>query len=367
MSEVCKIESEKIVNGTKMFQESDIVTWNSPLNNLEDGTYMFALASSLKTFRNYDDGEANGNYYCHMASLSNAHGMFKGTNVEMWGSVLDVPHLEIGTRMFEEATIGYGAIGEIASHRTPGRIWLKAPNLMNGSSMFYKTKADTLYLELGNTAGGVNLSDCFSGSTLYCGAVVEGCERFENVSNMFESCKSNRKHDITNPILSQYQGADIWLYFDNDMRAYNVCASQMFAGCTAKTFSVTYNRTSNYYSSYSYSYSFHKGIHEENFFTHLANLMDITNAEMMFYNFSFENSGIGYSFGIRETESTTKRWDKLAKADYMFANCKIHYLTLANELFVGDSMGYGMTASHMLANSIKYYTLGSDSNGNPIG
>ena len=95
--------------------------------------------------------------------------------------------------------------------------------------------------------------------------------------------------------------------------------------------------------------------------------MDITNAEKMFYNFSFENSSIGYSFGIRETEPTTKRWNKLEKADYMFANCKINYLCLANELFVGDSIGYGMTASHMLANSIKYYTLGSDSNGNPIG
>lgn len=226
MSEVCKIESEKIVNGAMMFSESsDIVTWNSPLNNLEDGTYMFALASSLKTFRNYDEDEASGNYYCHMASLSNAHGMFKGTNVEIWGTVLDVPHLEIGTRMFEEAIIGQGAAGENGSHRTPGRILLKAPYLENASSMFYKTKADTLYLELGNTAGGVNLSDCFRDSTLYCGAVIEGCERFENLSNMFDSCKSNRRTEITNPNLSQYQGADIWLYFGNDSRAYNVCAS----------------------------------------------------------------------------------------------------------------------------------------------
>jgi hypothetical protein len=106
MSKVCKIESEKIVNGTMMFHQSDIETWNSPLNKLENGTYMFALASSLKNFRNYDDDEVSGQSYCSMAALSNAHGMFKGTNVSFHGGLLDVPELETATKMFEGAKIG---------------------------------------------------------------------------------------------------------------------------------------------------------------------------------------------------------------------------------------------------------------------
>ena len=361
MSKVCKIESEKIVNGTMMFHDSEIETWNSPLDKLENGTYMFALASSLKSFRCYDNDEANGKSYCEMASLSNGNGMFKGTKVSFDGEVLDVPKLQDGASMFEEANIGYGEIGSDSG----GRIDLKAPYLNNGYCMFYKAKADALYLELSSVGGGADMRYCFGDTSLVCGAIVKGCERFENVSNMFDFCKCRKfnESDITNPNLSQYEGVDIWLEFGNDSRAYYVCASNMFTGCTTKTFGVTYKRTMYY----TYTYTYHKNLTDENFFTHLGNLMDITDADGMFYCFSYEPRYGTASFGIRETETTTKCWDKLEKADYMFANCSIDYLYLANELFRGSADNYGMTASHMFANSIRYYILGADTYGSPIG
>jgi hypothetical protein len=168
MSKVCKIESEKIVNGTMMFHDSEIESWNSPLDKLNNGTYMFALASSLKSFRCYDSDEANGKYYCEMASLSNGHGMFKGTKVAFAGEVLDVPKLETATTMFEEVNLGEGGVGEGQG----GRVRLKVPNLKYASSLFYKTVADALYLELGNIAGGVDLSFGFSDTRLSCGIDV---------------------------------------------------------------------------------------------------------------------------------------------------------------------------------------------------
>jgi hypothetical protein len=134
---------------------------------------------------------------------------------------------------------------------------------------------------------------------------------------------------------------------------------------------VAFDKTiiNSYYDS-SYTYTYGKNIGDENFFTHLGSLMKIVDATAMFYSFTVNNTSYNpakKSFEIKETETISKPWDKLEKADYMFANCSIDYLYLANNLFVGSPNNYGMTASHMFANSIKYYSLGSNSYGSSIG
>jgi hypothetical protein len=47
---VCKIESEKIVNGSSLLSYSSLQKWDSDLSSLVDGTQMFYTCTAMDSF-----------------------------------------------------------------------------------------------------------------------------------------------------------------------------------------------------------------------------------------------------------------------------------------------------------------------------
>lgn len=125
MELVCNIDSDEIVNGSKlMYGQGYLVSWYSPLNKLQNGTSMFQYCENLKNVdtQSYNSSENTSLYF---PSLEYGDYMFSGChNLEIeqnWNN--SFPSLISGNDMFS------------GCHKMQYLPWLSY-KLENGCNMF---------------------------------------------------------------------------------------------------------------------------------------------------------------------------------------------------------------------------------------
>lgn len=102
MELVCNIDSGEIVNGSKlMYGQSYLLSWNSPLNKLQNGTSMFQYCENLK-YVNTQPNNSSENTLLYFPVLEYGDSMFSGChNLEMdQNQNISFPSLISGNDMF---------------------------------------------------------------------------------------------------------------------------------------------------------------------------------------------------------------------------------------------------------------------------
>lgn len=336
MSKVCNIESEKIVDGERLFYSSNSLTeWNSPLTSLQNGRQMFRNCANLYRFK------TDNAYYCSLPALTCGYFMFADTSCwfgdggEQSVNIVKIPNCENALSMF----IHYNK-----SENNHGNfLRVQTQNLTNGCYMFYQSSPDSIYLQLSSLSSNfTDLSHAFEGTNLSCGVEIYYIQKASNCSEMFR----NSTFGVIRLEGSDYNGNS---YITRD-------CSLMFDSVTI-TNSVSFK---NLDGSYSYTISLSQG---QGFFTNLLNLLTPSDCTNMFSNFTIDvtNTG-GYSYynqkdktriyiseGARALEYT--KTAALTSAVSMFENTKVADVYINNSLFSGNSSD-GLNCNNMFYNSI---------------
>ena len=331
MSKVCNIDSGNIVNGSKLFYNTTLANWNSPLDKLENSYEMFAY-SQLGDFRTHD-GEQAGTYGCYteFASLSDGQRMFSHTSPRFHGGRVAFPSLVNGTKMFEGADLG---IRELER----GKVTMYAPKLTDGTKIFYNSNAESIYFYLASNANGVVMDEAFAYAKLGCGIEVNYANTISSAKNMFK----NADCELIN---LRYDGANVHTYCN--------CAS-MFEGAILDDYVFITDQSGYYSGGYYYGGSYNVNcLGDENFFTNLFHLWKITDASNMFKDFSASPPYSSLArFDIKETLQCDGYCCDLKNCSKMFTNSGIFGdVTIINDLFGGET-GYGFSAECMFYGSI---------------
>lgn len=265
---VCKLLTNQMINATNLMQYNENLTlWQSELDSLEIGNYMFDGCSNLETL-------IVGDY----SKLKNAVGMFRNCG-KLQQFNHDLNSLENGSEMFKGCF-------QLESFISSLENLTECEKMFTGCSNLKIIETNLKNLTIGNTlfSGLLSLSS-FKG----------------DLSNL------TKGNGIVNgEIIGMFQDSHALETFESDLSSLEVCTN-MFNGCNLKRFNANMNLLTDI------NFMFDDVVEFESFISDLSSLTVVPKF--------FSNKGKLTTFNSNLSSLTNGYWEQDEKQTGMFEKC----------------------------------------------